>query len=134
MEEEGINRRRFYGNRAKDGTPRARMSARMAWKLRQIVHLYNFYKGDPIEMSTERARGERHQQPEHLHHHLHPQTLATAISISISTITTIVLPHVVHTCNRALHKASIVRHICSQSISKTCSSMFPSHDLISMCE
>jgi hypothetical protein len=32
------------------------MSTRMAWKPRQIIHLNNFYKGDPIEMSTEHRR------------------------------------------------------------------------------
>jgi hypothetical protein len=58
-------------------------------------------------MSTEQRRA----QPEPLHHHLHPQTLAAAIFISIAISTTIVLSHLVHTCNRASHKASIVRHI-----------------------
>ena len=88
-------------------TARARMSSRLAWKPRQVVHLNKFYKGDPIEMSTEQRRA----QPKPLHHHLHPQTIAAAIFITIAIFTTIALSHLVHTCNRASHKASIVRHI-----------------------
>ena len=74
---------------------RSHMSARLTWISRQVVHLYNFYKGDPIEMSTEQRVWE---EPEPLHHHLHPQTLAAAIPIST---TTIVLSHLVRTCNHA---------------------------------
>ena len=52
---------------------------------------------------------ERRAQPQPIHHH--PQTLAAAIFTSIAISTTIALSHLVHTCNRASHKASIVRHI-----------------------
>ena len=83
------------------------ISGRMAWKLGPLVHLSNFNKGVEAKMSTEYPRAKL----ERSHHHPSPSTLAAAISISIATITTIVLPHLVHTCNRASHKASIVRHI-----------------------
>lgn len=105
-------------------------SARMVWIPRQLVYPNNFYKGDPIKMSTEKHRA----KPEQNHRHPPSQTLAAAISISIATITTIFHIPLVHTCNRASHKASIVRHICNQSIFKMRSSMFSSCDLISMCE
>jgi hypothetical protein len=62
-------------------------------------------------MSTEEAEEERRAQPQHIHRHLHPQTLAAAIFITIAISTTIALSHLVHTSNRASHKASIVRHI-----------------------
>ena len=97
-----------------------RMTVCMAWILSQIVYQNNFYKGDHTKMWTEGCRAKSE------HNHLHPlsQTLVASISISLAPITTIDHLPLVHTCNRASHKATIVRHICNQSIFKMCSIFF----------
>ena len=81
-------------------------------------------------MSTKRAEEDRQAQPQPIHHHLHRQTLAAAIFTFIAISTSIALSYLVHTYNRASHKASIVRHIAiNQFQDVSFSVFFPRYDL-----
>ena len=48
-----------------------RMSVPLAWVSRKIVHLNNFYKGDPWKCQQKGEKEELKAQAQHVHHHLH---------------------------------------------------------------